>query len=70
MIGCLFSAVNHATVMEIDHDLEQVYSEHIEILNPPPDVSMMKPSQRMISARLTAPIMTTFLDTEKIAFER
>ena len=59
-----------ATVMEIDHDARQVFSETMRVLPEPPDVSNLMPSQDAIAARLTAPVVTTYIDTEKIAFER
>ncbi|KAH3886264.1 hypothetical protein DPMN_010266 [Dreissena polymorpha] len=61
---------NSATMMEIDHDQRQVFSESMQLEEEPPDIEHMAPSQEAIAARLTSPVMTTYLDTEKIAFER
>lgn len=59
-----------ATLMEIDHDNREVFSETMQLQVEPPDVQAMRPSGEAIAARLTNPIVTTYLDTEKISFER
>lgn len=59
-----------ATVMEIDHDNHQVYTETMRIMPQPTDASLLAPSEEAVAARLTSPIVTTFIDTEKISFER
>ncbi|XP_071179075.1 ankyrin repeat domain-containing protein 13D-like [Mytilus edulis] len=59
-----------ATVMEIDHDKKEVFSETMAILPENFDTSVMDPSSNSICARLTNPIVTTYVDTEKISFER
>lgn len=57
--------------MEMDHDNHQVYSETIAVpAAGNPDVSFLMPSEDAVAARLTSPIVTTFIDTEKITFER
>jgi GPCR-chaperone len=56
--------------MEIDHDAHQVFTETIQVLPMQSDVSAMQPSEDAVAARLTAPIVTTYIDTEKITFER
>jgi hypothetical protein len=63
-------SVDSATVMEIDHDARQVFSETMRVLPDPPDVSFLAPSQDAVAARITSPVVTTYIDTEKIAFER
>src|SRR6218665_1789574 len=68
---CLFCcAADVATVMEIDHDARQVFTEIIRVLPTPPDISLLRPSEEAVAARITSPIVTTYIDTEKIAFER
>lgn len=59
-----------ASVMEIDHDARQVFTETIRVLSAAPDIALLKPSEEAVAARLTSPIVTTYIDTEKIAFER
>ncbi|GAB1611266.1 ankyrin repeat domain-containing protein 13D-like isoform X2 [Argonauta hians] len=59
-----------ATVMEVDHDNQEVYTETIQIQQAPLLTSLLEPSVEEVAARLTSPIMTTFIDTDKIAFER
>ena len=56
--------------MEIDHDMQQVYTETMRVLPEPPDISVLLPSEDAVAARLTSPVVTTYIDTEKIAFER
>ncbi len=65
----MFSA-DSAIVMEIDHDMMQVHTETMRVLPEPPDISVLTPSEDAVAARLTSPIVTTYIDTEKIAFER
>ncbi|XP_072024246.1 ankyrin repeat domain-containing protein 13D-like [Amphiura filiformis] len=55
--------------MEIDHDAQMVYSEALQ-LQPHHDLSRMNPSENSIAARLTSPVVNTFIDTEKIEFTR
>lgn len=63
-------AADHALVMEVDHDLHQIYTETMQVLPETPDIDLLVPSDDQVAARLTAPIVTTFIDTEKISFER
>ena len=63
-------SVDSATVMEIDHDVQHVYTETMRVLPDPADVAMLMPSQEAIAAKLTSPVITTFIDTDNIAFER
>jgi len=67
ILSCLAEV---ATFMEIDHDAHQVFTETIRVLPLQSDASIMQPSEDAVAARLTAPIVTTFIDTEKITFER
>lgn len=59
-----------ATMMEIDHDLRQVFCEQMKV----PDMAFpggaLLPTDEALSQRLTTPIVTTYVDTEKISFER
>ncbi|XP_019761053.1 ankyrin repeat domain-containing protein 13D isoform X2 [Dendroctonus ponderosae] len=57
-----------ATVMEIDHDLRQVYCE--EMRSSDDTLGVLMPNEETVSHRLTNPIVTTYVDTEKISFER
>lgn len=59
-----------ATMMEIDHDQREVFSETMQLEVNPPDIQAMQPPAEAVAARLTNPIVTTYLDTEKISFER
>lgn len=57
-----------ATMMEIDHDLKQVFCEQMKV--PSNDLSVLLPTEEAVSQRLTTPIVTTYVDTDKISFER
>ncbi|KAL7638255.1 UNVERIFIED_CONTAM: hypothetical protein RMT77_010819 [Armadillidium vulgare] len=59
-----------ATMLEVDHDAKQVYVELIENMDENELVNQMKPHQAIITHRLKSPIVTTFIDTDKISFER
>lgn len=56
--------------MEIDHDNHQVYTETMHIMPQPADAALLTPSEDTVAARLTSPIVTTYIDTDKISFER
>ena len=58
--------------MEVDHDRKQVIVETMKVLSPELEdtIEMLKPSDELVSARLTTPTNTTFIDTDKIHFER
>ncbi|XP_057658211.1 ankyrin repeat domain-containing protein 13D isoform X1 [Diorhabda carinulata] len=57
-----------AVMMEIDHDLQQVYCEQMKTTED--SLSILMPNEESVSQRLTTPIVTTYIDTEKISFER
>lgn len=58
-------------MMEVDHETRKVYVEHMKLIGDE-NMQLMKhhitPSDVM--ARLTNPIVTTYIDTDKISFER
>lgn len=61
-----------ALMMEVDHDSCQVHVEQMQVL-PPEYVDLtgsLRPSQEAISSRLTSPVVATYIDTDKISFER
>ncbi|XP_014259024.1 ankyrin repeat domain-containing protein 13B isoform X1 [Cimex lectularius] len=60
---------NQATIMEVDHENEQVFFEQMKMISTS-DLQILQPSHQSVSARLTTPITTTYLDTDKISFER
>lgn len=58
-------------MMEIDHESGQVYVEQMRVLSPQmDDMRAFRPSTESVSSRLTTPIVTTFVDTDRINFER
>lgn len=63
-------AGNSATMMEIDHDQREVFSDTMQLQVDPPNIETMRPPAEAVAARLTNPVVTTYLDTEKISFER
>lgn len=58
-----------ATMMEVDHETRKVYVEHMNLIGDE-NIQLMEPSEEGILARLTNPIVTTYIDTDKISFER
>ncbi|XP_071848169.1 ankyrin repeat domain-containing protein 13D-like isoform X3 [Apostichopus japonicus] len=60
---------NKFQFIEIDHDAEMAFSEVLEV-QPYHDLARMTPSEDAIAARLTSPITTTYIDTDKIEFSR
>lgn len=58
-----------AFMMEVDHETQQVYVEQMKMISPE-DLQFLQPSEEAITTRLTTPIVTTYIDTEKISFER
>lgn len=61
-----------AVIMEVNHDSKKVYVEQMKIL-PAHTMSVMvalSPSPEQVASRFQAPIVTTYVDTEKIKFER
>jgi hypothetical protein len=62
-------AGDSAVMMEVDHETQQVYVEQMHMISTE-DLQFLQPSEEAISSRLTTPIVTTFIDTDKISFER
>lgn len=55
-------------MMEIDHDQKKVICEQMKVSAN--DMSVLLPTEEAVSQRLTSPIVTTYVDTDKISFER
>ena len=60
---------NGADLYEIDHDTRTVYCEEMKILSLE-ELETYVQSDEQISARLVTPLVLTYLDTDKINFER
>ncbi len=60
---------NGADLYEIDHDTRTVYCEEMRLLSYE-EMESHAHTDEQISARLTTPLVLTFLDTDKINFER
>lgn len=58
-----------ATMMEVDHETRKVYVEHMKLIGGD-NIQLLEPSEEGVIARLTNPIVTTYIDTDKISFER
>lgn len=61
-----------AVIMEVNHDSKKVYMEQMKIF-PQHMMSVMvalSPSPEQVALRFQAPIVATYVDTEKIKFER
>ena len=56
-------------MMEVDHETKKVYVEHMKLIDDE-NVHLLAPSEEGIVTRLTNPIVTTYIDTDKISFER
>ena len=54
--------------MEIDHERGQVAVERLFM--PLRSPAVMRPSESAIRARMSAPLVTTRVDTDNITFER
>ncbi|TFJ99480.1 HAUS augmin-like complex subunit 5 [Platysternon megacephalum] len=61
-----------AVVLEIDHDRQVVYSETLALASHDREglLAAVQPTEEQVMGRLTAPVVTTQLDTKNIAFER
>ncbi|XP_062872805.1 ankyrin repeat domain-containing protein 13B [Trichomycterus rosablanca] len=69
-----------AMVMEVDHDRQLVFCETLPCLPSSPSsrpdsatlglLGVLQPSDEQVAARLSAPVVTTQLDTKNISFER
>ncbi|KAM7140044.1 ankyrin repeat domain-containing protein 13B isoform 1-T1 [Macrochelys suwanniensis] len=61
-----------AVVLEIDHDRQVVYSETLALAGHDREglLAAVQPTEEQVMGRLTAPVVTTQLDTKNIAFER
>ena len=64
--------MDKAVLMEMDHDAKDVYIEELKSVDDFSEIasSLMTPSEHAVSSRLTTPIVHTYVDTEKISFER
>ena len=58
-----------ATMMEVDHETRKVYVEHMKLIDVD-NIQLMEPSKKGVLARFRNPIVTTYIDTDKISFER
>lgn len=65
-LGC----ENGATFLEVDHIEKQIQKRTMKVITQEEILEILQPTEEQISDRLSSPISTTFIDTEKIIFER
>lgn len=58
-----------AVFMEVDHVAKQIIKKTMKVITQD-EIEFLQPSEEQIFERLTNPISTTFIDTERISFER
>nr|CAG4647090.1 EOG090X0784 [Megafenestra aurita] len=64
-------SADRAVLLEMDHEAKEVFVEELKTLHEDQVVRhVMAPSEDAVMARVTAPIVHTYVDTEKISFER
>lgn len=56
-------------MMEVDHDLQQVFVDKMQMLDAE-SIQYILTRSDAVTQRLTSPIVTTYVDTDKISFER
>lgn len=59
-----------AIYMEVDHEEKVIQKRTMKVITQEEILEFLQPTEDQISERLSNPISTTFIDTEKIAFER
>lgn len=61
-----------AVFIEVDHDSRSVHVEKMNMseMSQEGQSGLLKPSSEVVRARLTSPMSVTYLDSEKITFER
>ena len=57
-------------VTEVDHEQRVVFSEEVQLASGEVLAGALGPDDAAIEHRLTTPIVTTYIDTAKINFER
>ena len=64
------SDIETAVLMEMDHESKDAFIEELKTIQYDRRLQLMVPSEDSVVSRLTAPIVHTYVDTEKISFER
>ena len=59
-----------AVLMELDHEAKDAFVEELKTIQNDRRSHLMVPGEESVVSRLTAPIVHTYVDTEKISFER
>lgn len=54
----------------MDHETHRVYAEEIQMIPLDQGIEVMRPSDDTIASKLSAPIVSFDVDTNKISFER
>lgn len=68
----LFYVEDGAVFIEVDHDTRKVHVEQMNMAEITQEAhsNLLKPSSEVVNARLSSPMSVTYLDSEKISFER
>lgn len=59
-----------AVFMEVDHINKQINKKTMKVISQQDIPDFLQPTEEQISERLSNPISTTYIDTEKITFQR
>lgn len=63
--------VDKAVLLEMDHEAKEVFVEELKTLQEDRVTRhLMAPTENALMSRTTAPIVHTYVDTDKISFER
>lgn len=66
----MFKIGNGATITEIDHLTRSVYTDHLNLTDIDDDAMAYEAHESVVTTKMNSPNMTTYLDIEKIEFER
>src|SRR5699024_6995089 len=61
---------NGAVFLEVDHNERQINKRTMKVITQDEILEFLQPTEEQIVERLSNPISTTYIDTEKIVFER
>lgn len=67
----IWSGADKAVLLEMDHEAKEVFKEELRTVQEDQIArQLMSPSNDAVTSRITSPIVHTFVDTDKISFER
>lgn len=65
----IFFVDNFGTMIELDHNQQKVFYDRRSFVAPE-DVSQVKDGSETLNTRMSHPVVSSYVDTEKISFER